>query len=117
LTKIEDFNQKEKPSFKLLLDYIKPFLAKNNIKVPQNLKYLLHQHRIKQSFNQLQSMRVSMKGISNYDRSVSSVFNINVKSPICDTFNPSRVLERPVSNDGLLKARKNCVPLRKYSAG
>ena len=59
-----------------------------------------------------------MKGVNPNERSVSSVFNINVKSPRCDNFNPSQVVERPVSRDGgFLDIKRNMKTMRKYSAG
>ena len=64
-------------------------------------------------------MKVSMKAINNVtEKAASSVFNINVKSPRCDNFNPSQVGDRPVSNDGgLLGVKKHMKTIRKYSAG
>lgn len=54
-----------RPNFREALDILKWFASKNGVKVPKNLKYLLHQHRIKQSFSQLQSLKVSTRNFEN----------------------------------------------------
>ena len=80
-----------------MVEFIKRFVLKHEVKVPENLKYLLHQHRIKENLKGLKSMKIS---INNHDSiKYENSMNIVVNSPRFQAFLPSKIRQRTNSNN------------------
>jgi hypothetical protein len=43
-----------------MLEYLKKLVVKHDVKIPENLRYLLHQHRIKKNLSGFKSMKISI---------------------------------------------------------